>query len=341
MTHVQPGADSRLRELGAALRKLAGDGVGVVRVLDRHGFGTVESGQLLAGTASGALAGVLYRGALDAAAVPLAAASAATAQTRTAHVPEPAALAAGLACSGGATLLGHPLAAASAEALGAALERGTPAALVSPADGSAALVLAGIELADVVGTLGSTDLDEAAVTAARQLLRRGATVTERVAAGDGPELLLDLWVPVPSVLVVGTGAIGEAVLAQAALLGWASRQESELDAAVAAVAAFSDADVLVLLDHAPTFDTALIEGLRGRGFIGALGSRHTQSTRRERLRAAGLTDAEMARLHGPVGLDLGARTPAETAVSVVAQVIAARAGRAGTALATAEGRIGG
>jgi xanthine dehydrogenase accessory factor len=341
VTQVQPDANTRLRELGAALRSLAGDGVGVVRVLDRHGFGTVESGQLLAGTASGALAGVLYRGALDGTAVPLAAASVTAPQTRNAHVTEPAALAAGLACSGGATLLGHPLAAAPAAALGAALERGAPAALVSPADGSAALVLAGPALADVSGTLGSAELDEAATAAARQLLRRGATATVRVPAGDGPELLLDLWVPVPSVLIAGAGAIGEALAAQAALLGWSARFESDLDATVAGVAAFSDADVLVLLDHAPKFDAALIEGLRGRGFIGALGSRHTQSARRERLLTAGLTDGEMGRLHGPVGLDLGARTPAETAVSIVAQVIAARAGRAGTALVAAEGRIGG
>jgi xanthine dehydrogenase accessory factor len=342
VTQVQEqDANTRLRELGAALRRLSGDGLGVVRVLDRHGFGTVESGQLLAGTASGALAGVLYRGALDDAAVPLAAASATEPQTRNAHVGEPAALAAGLACSGGATLLGHPLPAAPAEALGAALEHGTPAALVSTADGASALVLSGTELADVVGSLGSAALDGAATAAARKLLRRGATVTERVAVEDGPELLLDLWIPVPSVLIVGSGAIGEALRAQAALLGWSTSRESELDATVAAVSAFSDADVLVLLDHAPKFDTALIAGLRGRGFIGALGSRHTQSARRERLRAAGLTEDELAGLYGPVGLDLGARTPAETAVSVVAQVIAARAGRAGTALAAAEGRIGG
>jgi xanthine dehydrogenase accessory factor len=320
---------------------MAGDGLGVVRVLDRHGFGTVESGQLLAGTASGELAGVLYRGALDDAAVPLAAASAGAPQTRDAHVAEHAALAAGLACSGGATLLGHPLPAALAAALGAALESGVPVALVSTADGTAALVLTGSELAGIVGTLGSVALDDTATAAARALLRRGATVTERVPAGDRPELLLDLWVPVPSVLIVGSGAIGTALEAQATLLGWSARCASELDATVAAVAAFCDADVLVLLDHDPAFDAALAEGLRGRGFIGALGSRHTQAARRERLRAAGLTDDELARLHGPVGLDLGARTPAETAVSIVAQVIAARAGRAGTALTAADGRIGG
>jgi xanthine dehydrogenase accessory factor len=155
-------------------------------------------------------------------------------------------------------------------------------------------------------------------------------------------VLLDLWVPVPTVLVVGAGAIGAALLAQVRLLGWAGERVTELADALGAVAEFTDADVLVLLDHAPQFDALLIDGLRrGRGFIGALGSRRTQATRRERLIAAGLTDDELARLHGPVGLDLGARTPAETAISVVAEVIAVRAGRAGAALATTAGRIGG
>jgi len=341
VTESTTAVTTTLRELGAALRAWAGDGVGVVRVLERHGFGTVESGQLVAGTASGSVAGVLYRGALDATALPLAAVAVGAPQTRKAHVAEAAALDAGLACSGGATLLGHPLAAEPAAALGAALERGVPAGLVSAADGTAALVLTGPELSDVYGGLGAPEIDTAAVDAARTLLRRGATVTERVSV-EGAELLLDLWIPVPSILVVGSGAIGDALLAQAALLGWTGRHETALVPTRAAVAAFSDADVLVLLDHAPSFDVVLLEGLRrGRGFIGALGSRHTQSARRERLRAAGLTDAELAALRGPVGLDLGARTPAETAVSIVAQVVAARSGRGGTALAVTAGRIGG
>ena len=330
-----------LSELGAALQRWAADGVGVVRVLDRHGFGTVESGQMVAGTADGAVAGLLYRGALDHSALALVAAAAAAPQTRNAHVPEADALAAGLACSGGATLLGHPLPARPAAVLGEALERGVPAALVSPADGSAALVVTGPDLGHAEGTLGSAELDAAAIDAAAGLLRRGATVTERVSVA-GAELLLDLWIPVPSVLVVGSGAIGEALLAQVALLGWAGRRETDRDAARAAVAGFTDADVLVLLDHAPAFDVVLAEGLRrGRGFLGALGSRHTQAARRERLLAAGTSEAELVALRGPVGLDLGARTPAETAVSIVAQVIAARSGRAGTALSAADGRIGG
>jgi len=328
------------RALGAALQRWASSGVGVVRVLDRHGFGTVESGQLLAVSASGKVAGRLYLGALDAVAVPLAAAAIAKPITRLAHVAEAPAVAAGLACSGGATLLGHPLPAEAAAELGAALAEGRLAALASTADGGHHLVLTGPELTKVVGSLGDAAVDDTVVALARQLARRGATITERIVEG-GLDVLLDLWVPVPTVLVVGSGAIGDALLAQAGLLGWVGERVTDLATARKAVAEFTDADVLVLLDHAPAFDALLVDGLRrGRGFIGALGSRHTQTARRRRLNTAGLTSAELDRLHGPVGLDLGARTPAETAVSIVAEIIAGRAGRPGTALATTDGRIG-
>jgi xanthine dehydrogenase accessory factor len=256
------------------------------------------------------------------------------------HVAEAPAVAAGLACAGGATLLGHPLPGEVAEALGRALAEGRPAALASTADGRSHVALTGPELGEVTGTLGSSGADGAVVAIAGRLLRRGATATERIAEG-GLDVLLDLWIPVPTVLVVGSGVIGDALLAQARLLGWEGRRVTGLDEARAAVATFTDADVLVLLDHAGAFDAVLVEGLRGGlGFIGALGSRRTQAARRERLTAAGITQEELGRLHGPVGLDLGARTPEETAVSIVAEVLAVRGGRVGTALADTDGRIG-
>ncbi|HEX6445935.1 MAG TPA: XdhC family protein [Streptosporangiales bacterium] len=329
-----------LREVGQAIQRWASDGVGVVRVLERHGFGTVEPGQLLAGTVDGSVAGRLLRGGLDDVALPLVASAVATPKTVETHLDEGPAVAAGLACAGGANLLAHPLPAVCATALGEALEAGHPVALASTADGGQQLVVTWTPDEERHGTLGAADADGEAAAAAQRLLRNGATATRRVTAG-GLDVLVDLWVPVPTLLVVGSGAIGDALLAQARLLGWTGRQVTELEEARAAVAGFSSADVLVLLDHGGAFDAVLIDGVRqGRGFLGALGSRHTQAGRRERLLAAGLSADDLARLHAPVGLDLGARTPAESAVSIFAEVISARSGRRPVPLGSTGGSIG-
>ncbi len=331
------------RQAGDALRRWAAQGrpSGVVRVLQRHGFGTVATGQLLAGTAEGDRAGAVFEGTMDTVALPLLASAVAVPGTAKGHVTEPDALAAGLACSGGAQLLGHPLPAPAAAALGTALADGEPCALASTVDGLAVLVAAGSGLTEVVGTLGAPEVDEVVLTRLRELARIGATATEQ---GDvaGTPVLIDVWVPVTTMLIVGGGAIGAALSAQCALLGWAVRTETELEPSVAAAKEFTAVDVLALLDHGPAFDAVLVELLRsGRGFCGALGSRHTQEVRRHRLRAAGITDDQLAGLHGPMGLDLGAARPAETAVSVVAEVLAVRRGRSGGPLASAVGRIGG
>lgn len=331
------------RQAGEALRRWAAQGrsAGVVRVLERHGFGTVATGQLLAGTADGERVGSVFEGAMDAVALPLLDSAVTMPATAKGHVTEPDALAAGLACSGGAQLLGHPLPLPAAVALGTSLAEGQPCALASTADGSAVLVAGGAGLADVVGTLGAPEVDEIVLSRMRELARIGATTTEQGEVA-GTSVLVDVWVPVTTMLIVGGGAIGTALSAQCGLLGWAVRTETELEPAVAAAKDFTAVDVLALLDHGPAFDAVLVELLRsGRGFCGALGSRHTQEVRRRRLRAAGITEEELARLHGPMGLDLGASTPAETAVSLVAEVIAVRRGRSGGLLTAAAGRIGG
>jgi xanthine dehydrogenase accessory factor len=330
-----------LRDLGSALRQWAPRGVGVVRVLDKHGFGVAEPGQLLVTGVDGQRSGAVYRGALDEVAVPLARAAVTEPGARDARVAEEPAVAAGLACAGSARLLGHPLPEQLADALGTALELGRPAALASSVDGAHALVLTGADLTVERGGLGSAVADQVVAERARALLRRGATSTLRITETD-LDVLLDLWIPVPTVMVVGSGAIGAALAAQAHVLEWDAREITDLDTALAALDEFTEADVLVLLDHAPRFDALLIAAVRrGRGFLGALGSRRTQSARRERLLSAGLSEAELSVLHAPVGLDLAARTPAETAVSIVAEVIAVRGGRAGAALAASDGRIGG
>lgn len=102
-----------------------------------------------------------------------------------------------------------------------------------------------------------------------------------------------------------------------------------------------DRDAVLVFTHDPKFDEpALIGALAtGAGFIGALGSRRTQERRVERLRDAGIGDDAIARIHAPCGLDVGARTPAETAISILAEVIAVRSGRGGESLRDTSGPI--
>ncbi|RFU38517.1 XshC-Cox1 family protein, partial [Actinomadura logoneensis] len=98
-----------------------------------------------------------------------------------------------------------------------------------------------------------------------------------------------------------------------------------------------------VLTHDPKFDVPLLEvALRtSAGYVGAMGSRRTHEDRLARLREAGLTEAELARLRSPIGLDLGARTPEETAVSIAAELVQLRWGGSGRPLSDTEGRIHG
>src|SRR3954467_8494203 len=100
-------------------------------------------------------------------------------------------------------------------------------------------------------------------------------------------------------------------------------------------------DAVLVLTHDPKFDapalTAALES--GAGYIGALGSRRTQADRQERLRARGVTEDELARINSPCGLDVGPRTPAETAIAVLGEILALRAGKSGGRLTDASGPI--
>jgi xanthine dehydrogenase accessory factor len=100
-------------------------------------------------------------------------------------------------------------------------------------------------------------------------------------------------------------------------------------------------DAVLVFTHDPKFDEpALLAALEsGAGYIGALGSRRTHGDREERLRAAGAGEEDLRRISSPCGLDVGARTPAETAIAVLAEILALRAGRAGGRLAEASGPI--
>ena len=99
--------------------------------------------------------------------------------------------------------------------------------------------------------------------------------------------------------------------------------------------------VICVLTHDPKFDVpALQAAVRTRAaYIGAMGSRRTHEDRLERLREAGLTEDELARIHSPIGLDLGARTPEETAISIAAEIVQSRWGGSGLSLTSTDGPI--
>ncbi len=189
---------------------------------------------------------------------------------------------------------------------------------------------------------------------ARELRRNG------LVEHGGLRVFAEVYGPPPRLVVVGAVDTAEALCTAAKLLGWRticvdarakfatheripSADELVLEwpeEALAKIAPDHDTAVVVLT-HDEKFDVpALKAALRTDAFyVGAIGARRTQARRRERLLEAGLTEAELERIHGPSGLDVGADAPAETALSILAEALAIRAARPGTPLKTAPGRI--
>lgn len=223
----------------------------------------------------------------------------------------------------------------------------------------------------VSGSLGSQRLDAAVDDDARGMLAQGLT-GERHYGAQGERRLDDLTVfvqsfaPPPRMLVFGAIDFAAAVARIGKFLGFhvtvcdargvfaTPKRFPEADDVVVrwphrylrdAVdeAKVDERTAICVLTHDPKFDVPLLEvALRtDAGYIGAMGSRRTHDDRVARLREAGLTDEELARLRAPIGLDVGARTPEETAVSIAAELIQTRWGGSGKPLRQTAGRIHG
>ncbi|WP_392674710.1 XdhC family protein [Streptomyces sp. LN785] len=251
--------------------------------------------------------------------------------------------------------------------LAADLAAGVPAALVTRVDSGDALAVGG---GAVTGSLGDPDTDRAAALAAEGMLGRavsglvtcGNEGSAEVACGPGHRLLVQSFAPRPLLLVFGAAEFARPLAAIGATLG---HRVTVCDArpAFAAAERFPGADEVVtdrpdrwfraheervdaatavcVLTHDNRFDVPVLGlALRSRaGYVGAMGSRRTHEDRLARLRAAGATEAELARLRSPVGLDLGGRGPEETAVSIMAEIIAVRRGGSGLPLTLRSGPV--
>jgi xanthine dehydrogenase accessory factor len=182
----------------------------------------------------------------------------------------------------------------------------------------------------------------------------------RVLELDGETVFADVLAPPPRLIAVGAVDIAEELSRAAKSLGWRTVvvdprsglvTRDRLPSPDELVAAWPDeglaqlepdADTaVVVLTHEERLDVpALTAALASDAFyVGAIGSRRTQGKRRARLLEAGVDEEQLERLAGPAGLDLGAQTPAETAVSILAEVLAVRAGRSGGRLAESTGPI--
>ncbi|MDF9816340.1 XdhC/CoxI family protein [Streptomyces sp. SPB162] len=212
------------------------------------------------------------------------------------------------------------------------------------------------------GGLGDPERDRTAAAEAQALLEAGRTGTLTIGAdgsrcGEPLTLLVECSVPAPRMIVFGAIDFAGAVVKVGKFLGY---EVTLCDArpVFATRARFPEADevvvdwphryldettaagrvdgrtVLCVLTHDAKFDVPLLErALRlPVAFVGAMGSRRTHLDRLERLREAGVTELELARLRSPIGLDLGARTPEETALSIAAEIVAHRRGGSGVPL---------
>ena len=224
-----------------------------------------------------------------------------------------------------------------------------------------------------LSTLGSQRADDAVHDDALGLLAAGhnATLTygpDGERRGEGMRVFVWAFAPKPRMLVFGAIDFAAAVARVGSFLGY---HVTVCDArpVFATTSRFPDADevvvdwphrfltaevdagridqrtVITVLTHDPKFDVPLLEvALRlpeehRPAYVGAMGSRRTHDDRLARLREAGLTDKEIERMSSPIGLDLGARTPEETAISIAAEIVAQQWGGSGDRLAAREGRI--
>ena len=185
--------------------------------------------------------------------------------------------------------------------------------------------------------------------AGRDLLTRGGSRTV-TSPTTGRQVFVEGYAAAPRLVIVGAVEVARSLVRFARELGYVTvvvdgraafatterfpdvdRLEVGWPDEVADAIGLGKADAVAVLTHDVKFDEpAIVEALRrGCRYVGAVGSRKTQGDRRERLLAAGLPADDLARLRGPVGLDLGGRSPAETALSIMAEVVAERYGGSG------------
>ncbi len=249
-----------------------------------------------------------------------------------------------------------------------------PTALVTVVDGvGVGAKLLVVPDGEPQGTLGNAELDRivardalAELEAGRSGIRHygpeGQTTPEDLVDSPTVSVFVESWAPPPQMWIFGAVDFTAALSRVAKVLGYrvivcdarevfaTRRRFPAADEVVVSWpgplfdqrgAQLGTRDAVCVLTHDSKFDVPAVRGALATrvGYIGVMGSRKTHDKRTERLREAGVTETELARLMSPIGLDLGARTPEETAISICAEIIARRTGRLAPSLRDASGPI--
>lgn len=262
------------------------------------------------------------------------------------------------------------------DALAAAIRAESPVALVTMIDGphrnGAKLLVRPDE--EPLGSLGDPELDrvaqrdalaelEAGRSGVRHYGPHGETTPEDLVDTPIVRVFVESWAPPPQMWIFGAVDFTAALAKVAKVLGYrvtvcdareifATRRRFPMADEVRVTwpgpmfdergAGLGPRDAVCILTHDPKFDVPAVQGALATsvGYIGVMGSRTTHTKRMERLADVGVTDpADVARLMSPIGLDIGARTPEETAISICAEIIARRTGRVAPSLRDATGPI--
>ncbi|HYM69644.1 MAG TPA: XdhC/CoxI family protein [bacterium] len=265
-------------------------------------------------------------------------------------------IAVGLSCGGTVHIFIHPLDPPAGEILARlahAADREEPAAVVTAVTGPRPGTMMLVTPQVVVGGLGDPRLEQAAAADARAMLERaqtGARSYDLAGEREAAEVFVASFAPPARMYVFGATTQADAVARIGKFLGYrvvvcdaraALATRDRLPSADEIVVRWPDEflagarvdrrTVICVLTHDPKFDIPLLQVALATpaAYIGALGSRRTHEARVRKLVEAGVSEDQLSRVHAPIGLNIGARTPEEVAVSIAAEIIALRAGRPG------------
>jgi len=325
-----------------------GETIAIATVIQTWGSSPRQTGAKMAITASGKMTGSVSGGCVEGAVVEAGIEVLKTREPQLLHfgVADETAWEVGLACGGTIEVFVQPLDVGQFQRLKAAVEGDYPAAAVTIIRGPTNMLGSSLVWSEkqVPQTSFTAELEAEMIEAAQSALSGGQPLRRQL-PDEHVELFADVLLPSPMLVIVGGVHISIALAKMAKVLGYrtvivdprrafgSAERFPHADQLIQAwpdealnSLAISPTTAIAVLTHDPKLDDpALLAALPGPAYyVGALGSKTTQAKRRQRLLEAGLSQAQVNRLHGPIGLDLGAHSPEEIALSILAEIVAAR-----------------